>query len=137
MVLYYEIHPILQRTIGNMQIHMLSRSQMESQKLGESSTLNTKKLSQKYMNTAKLQSSTLNTEKLSQRNAVIFYYIFSFIFSLYASVYSGVARILFRGGGRPGHLKAITRPPQGVQEAKAPPDGSGVSFFQTMPSIRK
>ena len=40
-------------------------------------------------------------------------------------------------GGRPGHLKAITPPPQGVRGAKGPPGGSEVSFFKTIQSIRK
>ena len=44
----------------------------------------------------------------------------------------------FFRGERPGHLKTITRPRRGSGGgAKAPPDGSEVSFFQTMQSIRK
>ena len=39
-------------------------------------------------------------------------------------------------GGLSGHLKAITRPPQGVR-GQRPPDGSEVSFFKTIQSIRK
>ena len=42
----------------------------------------------------------------------------------------------FLGGGQPDHLKAITRAPQGVR-GRRPQDGSEVSFFQTMQSIRK
>ena len=48
----------------------------------------------------------------------------------------GVARIFFGGGERLSHLKAITRPPEGVR-GRRPPDGSEVSFFKTMQSIRK
>ena len=43
----------------------------------------------------------------------------------------------FRGGGTPGYLKAITHTPQGIRGAKAPPDGSEVSFFKNSQSIRK
>ena len=42
----------------------------------------------------------------------------------------------FGGGGRPGHLKAITRPRRG-SEGEGPPDGSEGSFLKTIQSIRK
>ena len=45
---------------------------------------------------------------------------------------------LFCGGGRPGHLKAITPPPlAGGPGAEGTPDGSVGLFFKTMRSIRK
>ena len=43
----------------------------------------------------------------------------------------------FVGGGKPRHSKAITRPRQVVRGGEGPPDGSEVSFFKTMQSIRK
>ena len=50
------------------------------------------------------------------------------------TIFTGVARI-FSGEGeeRPGHLKAMTTPPP--HEGR--PDGSEVSFFETIESIRK
>ena len=42
-----------------------------------------------------------------------------------------VDRIFSAGGGRPGHLKAITRPPPaGGPGGEGPPDGSEVSFIK-------
>ena len=43
----------------------------------------------------------------------------------------------FRMEECPGHLKAITRPPQGVRGGRRPSDGSEVSFLKTIQSIRK
>ena len=44
--------------------------------------------------------------------------------------------VFFREGESPGHLKAFTLPPHGVRGEK-PQDGSEVSYFQTMQSMRK
>ena len=44
----------------------------------------------------------------------------------------------FLRGGRPGHLKAMTHPPQGVRgRVEHPPGGCEVSFCKTIQSIRK
>ena len=49
---------------------------------------------------------------------------------------SGVGRFFFRGGdARP--LKGYHAPPAGGPGGEGPPEGSEVSFFQTMQSIRK
>ena len=52
------------------------------------------------------------------------------------AVYSGLARIFFGGGGRPGHLRAITRLPHGVR-GRQPPDGNEDYNFKTIQTIRK
>ena len=43
----------------------------------------------------------------------------------------------FFQGGKPRPLKGYHAPPAGGPGGEGPPDGSEVSFFQTMQSIRK